>query len=116
MPHIVLKHSEKLLSDAKASTLLNLLTKQLAEIETFNIAAIKSRAQSFGLFQVAEGGPETKQAFAHIEVALLEGRPKNVLEEVSNQLFSSLEKELATEKASLSLEVREMQAAYYKKN
>jgi 5-carboxymethyl-2-hydroxymuconate isomerase len=107
MPHIVIEHSEKLDID----DLMQELQKLVCEFGLFNPSAVKSRAIAFREYILADGYVD----FVHVTISILEGRELPALERLADKSFVKMQQHL-TDKVKISLDIREMSAATYRKN
>lgn len=106
MPHLVLETSPGLLTLELADSALRGAHEALAQEPSVDAASIKSRwAEAIHAFP----------AHAHLELRLLEGRDAQVLTEISDRLWQVLQDQLSSVNCLLTLEVRTMDRATYRK-
>ncbi len=116
VPHLQLDLSQSAEAHLAVPTLLAELVQEFAACPTIEASGIKAYARTSREFHFGAGGPE---AFVHLCVCILDGRPVEVLEEISDRLYETLKascKELIKHAdASVTLEVREMPRWTYHK-
>lgn len=117
MPHIILEHSGNISPDETPLTTLIGLSSALAEFETFKRADIKGRCFRSPDFVVADG--DSKNAFVHLRLEILAGRPvplrKSVAVRFLEILQNSFRKASQNFHVSYSVEIREMDRETYLK-
>lgn len=108
MPHLTLEATGNLVFDAQA--LLARLHDELAASGEVRLATIKSRVVRHDTWRVADGDPT--YAFAHLAIALKEGRPVAVQQDLADRALAVLQatfsERLAAGGLSVSVEVREL--------
>jgi len=116
MPHIHLETTSDLEENAKLPDILEALTVALAGHETIASKAIKSYHTLRSVWVMGEGAPA---GFAHCEVAILEGRPKELRHKMATTLMDVMREQfaesLANNAVSVTLELREMDKDTYQK-
>ncbi len=114
MPHIIVEYSEALAPSVDMPKLLDKLHHNLAEQESVNIHAIKSRAIPVQYSIVGDGQEMDK--FVHIHVKLLPGRDDALKKKMAGDLFAlARDHGVADERVSLSVEISELHAESYTK-
>jgi 5-carboxymethyl-2-hydroxymuconate isomerase len=113
MPHIVLEHTAPLARHLNIPALLADLHQALAQVETIDPNAIKTRAVPMADFLTGTAGQT--RAFAHLAVAVLAGRPQPLLRSAGDALFAILNRHVAAsgQDCATSLYLHEMPAALY---
>ena len=118
MPHLVLDHAADIAQLMDIPVLLKDLSRRLGGIETFDLAAVKARAQSFDIYTVSAKGPEVP--FVHLSVNIMEGRTPEIIAQVREAMFSILSAAVthacSDSPCSVTIEIRDMSKAGYKKN
>jgi 5-carboxymethyl-2-hydroxymuconate isomerase len=116
MPHIELKTTSNLSRALEMPRLLQELTDRLAEFETVTPAAIKAYHVPIENWVMGTGAPK---GFAHCTVSVLRGRPEELrarmAEELDEIVRAALRPEILSTEASVTLELREMEPATYRK-
>lgn len=116
MPHIVLTTTADLPENANVPDILEGLTRVLSGIETVSPASIKAYHGLRSNWCMGEGAPA---GFAHVEVAILTGRPLELRQQIADAMYDELRSHftmsLENGEVSLTLEVREMAAETYRK-
>lgn len=117
MPHFVLECSSNVAQPAEPRAFFTKLHTLLAESGPFKLEEIKSRLIRHDDFLVGDGQPE--RGFAHLSLAILEGRDFTLQTSVGQKLMEFLRAEFAPAKSAgglqiaLSLEIREMRRQTY---
>jgi 5-carboxymethyl-2-hydroxymuconate isomerase len=111
MPHLTLEVTDNLAFDGP--TLLARLHDELAASGAVRLATIKSRVVRHAEWRVADGDPS--YGFAHLTIALKEGRPLTVQQELADRALATLrtafDEVLRRGGVSLSVDVRELRDA-----
>lgn len=111
VPHVTLEVTDNLVFDA--SSLLARLHDELAASGAVRLATIKSRVLRIREWRMADGDPS--YAFAHLTIAVKEGRPLAVQQDLADRASAVLEavfaERLAVGGVSLSVDVRELRDA-----
>jgi 5-carboxymethyl-2-hydroxymuconate isomerase len=111
MPHIILESTPDVISTPVE--VLRLLVETLSACETVSPNAVKARHRICDSFVIGDGGGD---GFIHCEVAILEGRPLELRESMSNQMVNVLRGMFGDQGGlQLTLELREMAAQTYRK-
>jgi 5-carboxymethyl-2-hydroxymuconate isomerase len=113
MPHIVLEHAAPLAQQLNIPALLADLHQALAQVETIDPNAIKTRAVPLADFLTGTAG--IAKPFAHLTLSVLAGRPEGILRTAGETLFSILNRHVAESGATCatSLYLHEMPPARY---
>jgi len=114
MPHIIVEYSDNLKA-LDVPVLLETLHETLAEHDTINMAAIKTRAIPLQNCVVAENMDPDEMV--HVTLKLLPGRSVALKKTMAEALFSIVQNAVAlnNENCSLSVEVVELDAETYTK-
>jgi 5-carboxymethyl-2-hydroxymuconate isomerase len=114
MPHIILETTADLAENGDVPDILAALAKRLAAFDTVDPRSIKAYHTLRSVWAMGEGAPE---GFAHLTVAILSGRPPELRQAIADGMFETLREAFASSagEASLTLELREMDAATYRK-
>ena len=88
MPHLTLEYSANVESPSDLPDLFARLHHVLAEVGGIKIENCKTRSRKVRDFLVATGGES--QAFVHLDVRFLEGRPPETRQEVGEALLEAL--------------------------
>ncbi len=118
MPHLWLESSDNVTQPVPFDELFARLHQSVARTAGVPLEACKSRALRRSTFRVGEGRPD--QAFVHLGVGLLAGRPPERHREVAAACLQVLEEVYAPSLQALDLqitvEVRGMERESYQKN
>lgn len=116
MPHIHLETTADLPENADVPDILQSLVEALSGQETIAPASVKATHSLRSNWAVGEGAPE---GIAHCTVEVLTGRPPELRRKIAEAAFEALKTgfaaSLEAKEVSLSLELREMEAATYLK-
>jgi 5-carboxymethyl-2-hydroxymuconate isomerase len=116
MPHIHLETTGNLSENVQIEEILARLTEALCRFETIDPASVKAYHTLRTTWVMGEGAP---QGFAHCGISVLAGRPEELRARIADALYqelvASFSDSLATGDAGLTLEVREMNPATYRK-
>lgn len=116
VPHIHLQTTADLHENGDIPEILARLVEVLSGFETVSPAAVKAYHTLRPNWAVGEGHPE---GFAHAEVMVLAGRPEELRVRIADGMFAALRDCFATGleggEVGVTLEVREMAAATYRK-
>ena len=117
MPHITLEYSTNLPALPELATAFGALHAALAPLGPFAIDDFKSRAHPTAAYTVGDG--TATRAYAHLTVGVLDRRDADVQRRVADAALAWLEATFAGCVAGLdvdlTVEVREMRAALYRK-
>jgi 5-carboxymethyl-2-hydroxymuconate isomerase len=117
MPHLILEYSGNIVPDESPVSVASDLRTALAQIETFKLGDIKARCFRSPDFVVADGN--SKNAFVHLKVEILAGRPLVLRKSVSSKLLAVIQQGFRAAsknyRVSYSVEVREMDPETYLK-
>lgn len=119
MPHVILDHSANLLGTEALEALLAQIHQTLVASGGCRPEDIKSRIQARALFRVGDGAP--RNAYAHLEVGLLEGREPEALDRLGRACLAVLEQGFALaleqQHCDLTVELRPMRRdSYFKRS
>ncbi|MHB8636803.1 MAG: 5-carboxymethyl-2-hydroxymuconate Delta-isomerase [Fimbriimonadaceae bacterium] len=116
MPHIHLQTSADLDENTRIPDVLDRLVAALCEIETIDPKAVKAYHSLRSVWAMGAGA---QPGFATCEVAVLAGRPEAVRVKIADVMFAALQdafsRSSSADEVNLTLEVREMQRATYRK-
>ncbi len=116
MPHIILETTTDLAENGAVPDILEALIRRLCEYETIDSKAVKAYHTLRSVWHMGAGAPA---GFAHCTVCLLSGRPIELRKRIADGMYEELREQfsdsLAGREASLTLEVREMDADTYRK-
>lgn len=114
MPHLVVEASAGAVGDPNG--LLEHLVDELSACETVSASAVKARFYEAQRWQMGKGAP---QAFAHLEARILSGRSPELRAQIADRLVrrfcDCLGVELGSPDIAVTFELREMDAATYRK-
>jgi 5-carboxymethyl-2-hydroxymuconate isomerase len=111
MPHITIEHSKLASVEINLKELSQNLHSYLAEHETVNQKAIKTRTISSE--NVFIGEEQTVNKFIHITILLLAGRPDELKELIVKNIYIRTQKLINNYDYSLSVETRDL-GTYFK--
>jgi 5-carboxymethyl-2-hydroxymuconate isomerase len=117
MPHITLEYSTNLPDVPDLAAAFGALHAALAPLGPFAIDDFKSRAHPTAAYAVGDGAKN--RAYAHLTVGVFDRRAVDVQQRVADAALAWLEAtfagRLTVVDADLTVEVREMRAALYRK-
>jgi 5-carboxymethyl-2-hydroxymuconate isomerase len=113
MPHLILEYSDNLPRDVAGPDLFRRLHRVLAEAGGIDIGNCKSRSVELDRFLVGDA-PEPG-SFAHLGVAILEGRPAALKAELGRLLLETVAEayRAAGARAEVTVEIRDMPRDQY---
>lgn len=115
MPHIIVEMSDDVEIGPDVESFLSGLNIKLAEFDTVEIAAVKSRLKRYAQYAVADLG--LSGSFVHLQLSLLAGRSEELKAEMGRTLFEYVKESCATKgevsDCKYSVEVRDMDASCY---
>lgn len=113
MPHFIVEYSANLEAEVDMSAFCECIRQTAAMIETFPTPGIRVRAFRADHFAIADGDP--KHGFVDISIRLREGRPQDVKEAATEEIFEATRSFLAPvmvqRSVALSLEMRDIDAS-----
>ena len=116
MPHIVLEHSSNLFEKHEITKVFHQIHAFLSEALPTNLANCKSRAYECKTCNIGNGDP--KNAFVHLTLKILPGRPDGVLQALGKRLMDllsvSFPHSMADLNLDITLEICELSTAYFK--
>ncbi len=116
MPFIQLVTSSDLAENAHIPDILTILVEKLSTFDTINSRDIKSFHCLVANWVTGIG---CQPGFAAVKVEILEGRPQELLDSIATGMFEVLTQcfleSLAADLVNLTLEVRQMEKATYRK-
>ena len=115
MPHVTLEYTNNVDQDIEFCDLFSELHQVLASTAGIDVNNCKSRAIRLHTYHIGEG--QTENAFVHLEIQLLEGRPAELKREIGQRglqvLARHLNPSLGKYDLQITLEVRDMQRQSY---
>lgn len=116
MPHIHLITTADIAENPDNLDILERLVLKLSGFETVSSASIKAYHTLKNTWVMGEGN---KPGFVHCEVAILTGRPLELKQKISQEMYAELKEcfpiSLENQDASFTLELREMDSETYQK-
>ena len=116
MPHLILDVTANVAEVSQLSDILASLVEQFSEFETVNPASVKGYLNLRSEYVTGDGAAP---GFIHLQVCVLAGRDEALRVRMADDLYSALQihfaDSLARNLAGLTLEVREMAVATYRK-
>lgn len=116
MPHVQLEMSRGVREFDRRRSILAGLVAGLCQFETIDTKAVKGYLRVAEDWVMGEGAPPN---FAHLTVCVLDGRDPALLSRISDGLYSQMktafQESMADGAVGLTLEVREMNPACYRK-
>jgi len=121
MPHIHLETTSDVAENQDVQDILAKLVARLATFETVSSDSIKAYHSLRSTWEMGEGAPE---GFAHCTVAIMAGRPESLRVAIADGIYAELKSCFSLSltqdtdhsgSISLTLEVREMEKATYRK-
>lgn len=116
MPHIILETTADLPENANVPDILDALVAKLSSFETIDSKSVKGYHTLRSVWCLGEGGPP---GFAHCTVAIMTGRPEELRKSIADGMYGVLKEHFSQSlelgEVSLTLELREMDAATYRK-
>lgn len=116
MPHIHLETTSDLPENADVPDILEALVERLSGTEGVLPQTVKAYHSLRSVWAVGQGHP---QSIAHCTVMLLEGRSEEQQMRIADALFDTLQTcfaaSLEAKEVNLTLEVREMKKATYRR-
>lgn len=112
MPHFIIEYSANLETEVDMAGLCEVIRATAAGIDTFPTAGIRVRAFRADHYAIADGN--AKHGFVDISIRLREGRPQDVKQAASAEIFEAahayLAPIIARRPLALSLEMRDIDA------
>ncbi len=116
MPTIHLQTTPNLIENTSVEVILEGLVAKLSTMETVNPVAVKAYHSLNSVWVMGEG---SAPGFACCTISVLSGRSEAVRVKMADEMFAALESAFALSKSagevSITLEIREMDAATYRK-
>ncbi len=113
MPHVVIEYSDNVKSEIVRGHIAAMAHKVMVDSGLFSTPDIKTRAHASSNFSV--GLKCGQGSFVHVTVSILEGRPLEAREALSQTLCDALAEKMP-HVDQLTVEVREMARATYRKH
>ena len=115
MPHCVLEFSDNIMDDADIPFMLEQLHHIIVETGCCEERNIKSRAYRCKRYRMGNG--KERNAFAHLTLRVLEGKPPELLENLGAAVLELLEghygQSLQRQRCDLTVEIVEMKRSRY---
>ena len=116
MPHIILETSSDVVENQDVVDILEHLVRKLGTFDTIGSHAIKAYHSLRHTWLIGEGGPH---GFIHCEVAILNGRPRELVNTIADGMYEELlacfHASRDSGEAGITLELREMDKETYRK-
>jgi 5-carboxymethyl-2-hydroxymuconate isomerase len=116
MPHIHLETTADLTENSAIPDILEALVERLSSFESIDSKSIKAYHTLRSNWEMGEGAAP---GFAHVTVAVLDGRPLELRKSISSGMWEELRTQFAVslenEEVQLTLELREMDRQTYHK-
>ena len=116
MPHLQLETTHNIAARFPLAKILQELVDSFSNFETVDPRAVKGYLRRSDIWIMGAGAPDD---FAHLTVCILAGRDPAHLSQISDALYSQMkscfQESMASGTVGLTLEVREMNPAYYRK-
>ncbi len=112
MPHTVIEYTAPLAEEFFSADVVGVVHESLLSSGLFEAAHICTRALCVDDFLLGELGDTAN--FIHITLSLLEGRPAEQKSALANGIINTV-KEILPEVSSISVDIREMTRATYRK-
>ncbi len=112
----MLETTPNLLENEELATILETLVRKLCEYDTIAPAAVKGYYRPVTTWTMGEGATP---GFAHVTLAILAGRPAELRTRMADGLYAEMKRlftrSLESGETGVTLELREMDAATYRK-
>jgi 5-carboxymethyl-2-hydroxymuconate isomerase len=116
MPHIHLETTSDVVENQDVIDMLEHLAAKLSTFETIAPETVKSYYTIRSNWVTGANAPH---GFIHCEVAILSGRPPELVQQITDEMFEELKslfsRSIESGEAGLTLEVREMAKETYRK-
>ncbi len=116
MPHIILETTADLPENANVPDILDALVARLSSLESVDSKAVKAYHNLRSVWAMGDGAPP---GFAHCTVAVMSGRSEELRSKISDEMYAVLREHFAQslelQEVGLTLELREMNKATYRK-
>ncbi|MDH4387450.1 MAG: hypothetical protein QE269_01850 [Fimbriimonas sp.] len=116
MPHIILETTSDVVENQDVVDILEALVLKLAGFESISPASIKAYHSLRHTWVMGEGGPH---GFIHCEVAILSGRPEELVQQITDGMHAALleafPRSHESGEAGITLELRQMEKVTYRK-
>lgn len=112
MPHAIIEYSANLEQEITSRKAVMAAHKVMLDSGLFSPDAVKSRAHKTEDFIVGVDAPNA--SFIHIWIALMEGRAVEKKQALTQTMFDTI-RMLIPEATSVSVDIRDMEAATYRK-
>lgn len=116
MPHLILETTADLPENGHIPDILEALVAKAAEFPTVDAKALKGYHTLRANWVMGAGA---QPGFAHLSFWVLSGRPEELRKRMADDLYAVLKEcfaeSLAANEVSLTLEIREMDPATYRK-
>ena len=116
MPHIILETTSDVVENQDIVDILETLVAKLATFESISPSSIKGYHSLRNTWIIGEGGAH---GFVHCEVAILSGRPEDLVQQITDGMYAALIESFSRShesgEAGITLELRQMEKATYRK-
>lgn len=112
MPHVIIEYSQNIHDAVQAAKISVLAHEMLVQSQLFSIADIKTRSYVAQDYLVADKG--LAGSFLHVSVYILEGRPVEKKQALSEALRDMLVSTLP-QVDQVSVDIRDLERAIYRK-
>ena len=110
MPHFHIEYSGNLENIVDMSAFCEAIRAKAVSIDAFPLPGVRVRATRVDHFAIADGNP--KHAFVNISIRLRGGRPEDVKQDATQQIFATastfLEPAMKSHSIALSIEMRDI--------
>jgi|LakMenEpi03Aug12_release.lakeMendotaPanAssembly.Ray.scaffolds.fasta_scaffold1324788_1 5-carboxymethyl-2-hydroxymuconate isomerase len=113
MPHLLLRLSAGVALPLAPNEVLGALVLQFSEVETVRPEAVKAALTVVETYTTGAGHPGE---FAHLEVAVLSGRPLELRQKMGDLMHECMRSLWPDARVGVTVEVREMDASTYRKS
>lgn len=114
MPHIHVRLSKEIAAKVDGEEVLRSLVETLSQLETIRPESVKAYLSVHDAYAVGQGHPPE---LAHCTVAILDGRPPEIRQQIADRMYESFRSLIAQAQTDvgITLEVREMAKEQYRK-
>lgn len=110
MPHLIVESSPGLIDNK--IVFLGALVERFSAFDTITPSDVKARFHEAQDFVIGAGG---KSSFLHLSMNIMEGRELDLKKDMADALFAILKSHVADQDVNVTLELREMDRATYRK-
>jgi 5-carboxymethyl-2-hydroxymuconate isomerase len=116
MPHLILEHSSNIIEKNNLLGLFKKCHALLSETLPTELSSCKSRAIEHTTYYIGNG--QENNAFVHVNLKIMPGRPSEIVETVGKTLIDLLKDHFDTSSKQFSLqitlEIQELEKTYFK--